>query len=184
MKITLMRHGKPLLPVTGWCRAAEMGRWIDQYNQAVVAMESAPKNLLTLIDPETTVITSPLPRALSSAQALGCAHPLIDPLFCEAPLPYAQWRLLPLPPGIWVVLFRLLWLCGYSRGVDSLGETKSRAKAAALRLITLAEKGPVLLVGHGIMNRLIAKALVAAGWVAPLEHKSSYWSANIYSLKR
>lgn len=86
-----------------------------------------------------------------------------------------------LPAAVWVALFRLLWLCGFSRNADSIQKTGIRAKAAAQKLMTLAEKGPVLLVGHGIMNRLIARELIAAGWLAPASHTNNYWSANDYT---
>ncbi len=36
MQITLMRHGKPLLPKTGWIRSAEMAHWIENYNFAEI----------------------------------------------------------------------------------------------------------------------------------------------------
>ncbi len=176
-----MRHGKPVLAQAGWITAAEMEQWIEQYNLAVVAVDSAPATNISLANAVTTIVTSTTPRAVSSAQALGCNAAVADALFCEAQLPLASWRFLRLPAVVWTAFFRLLWLCGYSRGSGSIQVTKTRAKAAAQKLITLAEKGPVLLVGHGIMNRLIAKELVAAGWVGPDRHASGCWDVNTYS---
>ncbi len=184
MKIILMRHGEPLLAHTGWITAAQMGRWIEQYNQAVVAADSAPPINVSLASAVTTIVVSTTPRAVSSAAALGCDAAIADALFCEAQLPFAQWRFLRLPAVVWTAFFRLLWFCGYSCGADSIQTTKVRAKAAAQKLMALAEKGPVLLVGHGIMNRLIARELVATDWVATANLKNSYWSATIYSPKK
>lgn len=180
MKIILMRHGKPLLPQARWITAAEMARWVEQYNLAVVAADSVPASNLSLVNAATTIVTSTTPRAVSSAQALGCDTAVADPLFCEAQLPFAAWRFLRLPAVVWVAFFRLLWLGGFSRNADSIQTTKIRAKAAAQTLIALAEQGSVLLVGHGIMNRLIARELVAAGWVGAARHASSYWGVNCY----
>lgn len=42
--------------------------------------------------------------------------------------------------------------------------------------------GPVLLVGHGIMNRLIGKELQALGWTARTRQGSRYWSMGVYGL--
>ena len=177
-----MRHGKPLLPQTGWITAAQMGRWIDQYNEAVVAVDSAPSINVSLARSATTIVTSTTLRAVSSVQALGRDATVTDALFCEAQLPFAPWRFLRLPTALWVAFFRLLWLCGFSRNAVSVQTTKVRAKAAAQTLIALAEQGSVLLVGHGIMNRLIARELVAAGWQAPARHANNYWSATAYTL--
>jgi len=71
---------------------------------------------------------------------------------------------------------------GYSRGVDSVQETKIRAKACAKLLISEAYKGPVLLVGHGYMNHLIAKELLVLGWIRRSKHENTYWGTSIYGL--
>lgn len=103
-----------------------------------------------------------------------------DALFCEAELPFALWRAPRLPPEAWAAIFRILWFFGYSRGADSLAQTQSRARAAALKLVALAADGPVLLVGHGIMNRLIGKELQAMGWAARSRQRSQHWSMGGY----
>ena len=55
-----------------------------------------------------------------------------------------------------------------------------RAKVAAARLQSLATKGPVLLLGHGLMNRMIAKHLLKEGWVREKANGNRYWSAAVY----
>jgi broad specificity phosphatase PhoE len=72
---------------------------------------------------------------------------------------------------------RAAWLLGYARGADSLALVSARARSAAALLTTGATEGPVLLIGHGIMNRLIARELRAAGWRSNATHRSRYWSA-------
>lgn len=93
------------------------------------------------------------------------------------------WRFPRLPPSVWVLFFRLLWLLGYSRGADSIRVTKIRAKSAAHKLIALTKNGTVLLVGHGIMNRLIAKELNALGWAGPKKQESHFWGASVHELQ-
>jgi broad specificity phosphatase PhoE len=184
MKITLMRHGKPVLAQTGWIVPAEMERWIECYNLSEVEADSVPIASLHLANSATCIVASSARRALSSVQALGHRASVVDGIFCEAQLPFALWQLPRLPPVVWAAFFRLLWLLGYSHGADSIRITQARAKVAAHKLIVLAENGPVLLIGHGIMNRLIAKELHALGWSGPTTQESKYWSASIYSRNR
>ncbi len=105
-----------------------------------------------------------------------------EAIFSEAGLPFALWKAPWLPAEAWAAIFRLLWLFGYARGSDSLQTTRRRARAAAERLVALAARGPVLLVGHGIMNRLIGKELQALGWLARNRQGSRYWSMGVYEL--
>lgn len=180
MEIILMRHGKPVLTQSGRIAPAEMERWIEHYNLAEVEADGAPIDGLLWLDAATCIVASTAPRALSSVQALGYKASVIDAVFCEAQLPFAVWRFPRLSPIVWAVLFRLFWFFGYSRGSESIQVAKARARVAALKLVDLAGQGPVLLVGHGIMNRLIAKELIALGWVGPAKHRNSYWSTSVY----
>lgn len=121
-------------------------------------------------------------RAATRQGALGDLPFMQEAIFIEAGLPFALWKAPWLPPQAWAAIFRLLWLCGYARGSDSLMLTRQRARAAAERLVALAAKGPVLPVGHGIMNRLIGKELQALGWLARNRQGSRYWSMGVYEL--
>lgn len=81
----------------------------------------------------------------------------------------------------WAVMFRLLWLAGYSKNSESLDEAKKRALIAASRLDEISRKhGAVLLMGHGVMNRLIAKALGKQGWVNTKKIQSTHWGYGIF----
>lgn len=182
MQITLMRHGKPDLPVSPWIAAFEMRRWIEEYDRSTVLFTDIPAASGDAARSATIVAASTAPRALSSVAALGQYSSYTDEVFREAELPYASWRRPRLPPHVWAAFFRLLWIFGYARGADSMRVTKERAKSAAQLLGSMAEKGPVMLVGHGIMNRLIANELCAVGWVGRSGYKSKYWSTSTYSL--
>jgi len=78
-----------------------------------------------------------------------------------------------------------MWLCGFSRNVESLSLAKQRAVQAADILVTSAEEsnGPVLLMGHEVMNRLIAKELISLGWKDGCRQGNGYWNARTYSLR-
>ena len=183
MTIILMRHGKPVLRQSGWITPAEMAGWIDHYNLSEVETDGTPIASLQLANSATCIVASTTQRALSSVQVLNHTVTITDSVFCEAQLPFALWRFPQLPPSVWVVFFRLLWLLGYSRGADSIQVTKIRAKSAAHKLIALAENGTVLLVGHGIMNRLIATELNTLGWVGPKKQESHFWGTSVYGLQ-
>lgn len=180
MQIVLMRHGKPVLPAAQWLAPCEMGRWIDDYDRSIVELDDIPAASVNAAREAAVIVASTLSRSLSSVHALGRVVSLVDSVFCEAELPYALWRRPPMPAQIWAAVFRLCWLFGYARGADSVSATKERASRAARRLEALARKGPVLLVGHGIMNRLIAKELLASGWRLRAGHNSKYWSTSEY----
>lgn len=180
MEITLMRHGQPLLVSAAPITAAQMGEWIDSYNLSRVKVENVPSSSVQLANSASTIVTSTSLRAISSVEALGRHPSLKEGLFCEAQLPYARWGLLRLPPNAWAGFFRLLWFLGYSNECEAFGAARARAKIAADRLASLAAKGPVLLVGHGIMNRLIARELLSTGWSGPSGPSSAYWGCSVY----
>ncbi|AYG43692.1 histidine phosphatase family protein [Pseudomonas sp. Leaf58] len=175
-----MRHGQPELGATDKMSALDMKKWIEQYDQSEITKQPVPDASLQLAATATVIVSSSAPRALSSLQALGLQPTLVDALFCEAQLPYARWKLPRLSPFTWAFILRVLWLCGYSRHVESVDTARVRARMAAQRLQSLASEGPVLLVGHGVMNRMIAKQLTADGWTRQARNGSQYWSAAVY----
>lgn len=180
MEIILMRHGKPCLNGSPKTSPYEMISWIKQYNQAAIGDDAPPDASRELAARVNRIITSASPRALASLQALGYQPDIIDAMFCEAELPVTHWRWPKLSPFYWSAIFRLAWLCGYSRNVESKKQAGQRAKIAAKRLISLAESGSVLLLGHGMMNHLIAKQLKQQGWSEELKQGNGYWHAAIY----
>jgi broad specificity phosphatase PhoE len=178
--IILMRHGQPKMAATEKISMLELKDWIEQYNRSEIIRHPAPNASLQLAATATVIVSSNAPRALTSVQVLGLKPAVADALFCEAQLPYGRWRFPRLSPFTWVFIFRVLWMCGYSSGVESFGAARLRASAAAQQLQSLAGEGPVLLLGHGFMNRMIAKQLLADGWTRQKRNGSRYWSASVY----
>ncbi|TBW10618.1 fructose-2,6-bisphosphatase [Azotobacter chroococcum subsp. isscasi] len=183
MRIILVRHGRPEHSAARWCSPAQMKDWIARYNEADVAGDEMPDRLVALAAEAGTVACSSVARCVQSRAFLDvdcCLQP--DPLFAEAHLPYLDWPFPRLPPSLWRLLFRSAWFCGFARHTEPIGESNRRAGAAAERLIQLAEAhGSVLLMGHGIMNVLIARQLRKRGWAGPLHLlMRGYWHASVY----
>jgi broad specificity phosphatase PhoE len=82
----------------------------------------------------------------------------------------------------WLLLTRILWMFGLSKGIsvriESFKAAKQRAKKAAQALHHLAEKQHnVIVFGHGFSNRYIRKELIKLGW--QLERKSNdFWGVT------
>lgn len=166
MEIILMRHGRPDIANSGAIGSRDMPGWISRYNEADTGSDVPPPTSRQLAARAGTVISSDLPRALSSLKALGCEPMHTDALYREAELPVYGVGGLRLSPLVWSGIFRVLWLCGASGHAETLQGAKQRAVKAAGNLATFAgnAESPVLLMGHGMMNRLIARRLLSQGW--------------------
>ncbi|MBK0031276.1 histidine phosphatase family protein [Erwinia sp. S43] len=185
MKIILMRHGKPTFVGAAKVTSREMADWVKQYDISDTGGDIPPQSAIALIEKEPVAISSPLPRAISSLQTLGCEPVLVDEVFKEAELPLYLVPGVRLSPFHWAVVYRLLWLCGLSRQVESLKMAKARAARAAVMLVELARESqrPVLLMGHGIINRLIARELKSLCWQEESQPGKGYWGAGVYSVR-
>ena len=181
-EIILMRHGQPNLAALGKVSARGMKQWIEQYDLSEITQQPAPETSLQLAASAQIIVSSSAPRALTSVRALGLQPSVVDKVFCEAQLPHGRWTLPRLSPFTWAFILRMLWLCGFSGTVESAGHAKGRALDAAQRLQSLSTEGPVLLLGHGFMNRMIAKQLEAAGWTRHASTGTRYWSAATYRM--
>ena len=179
-----MRHGEPHYRGAPKVSCREMAEWIDSYNLSSTGSDRPPEMAQIQAYRALSVLSSPLPRALSSLKTLGCEPGVIDDVFREAELPVIRIPGLRLSPFYWAALFRILWLCGLPGEAESVNVAKKRAVKAAEILVTVARHadGPVLLMGHGIMNRFIAKALMASGWKEETRPGKGYWGAGVYSL--
>ncbi|RDH86840.1 MAG: hypothetical protein DIZ78_08105 [endosymbiont of Escarpia spicata] len=183
MRIVLLRHGKPDVPELGRLRASELRHWIKLYNSAGLKRSQRPSDKAVEIAVGcNAVVCSDLPRSIESAEMLGVE--VVDfeaSIFREMELPSANWPSPKLPLNVWAVLFRVLWFLGYSSNGESLREARLRALSGASRLEVIAEKhGSVILIGHGFLNRSIAKALLKSGWAGPLDPGKNHWGFGVY----
>lgn len=183
MEIVLLRHGMPQIAKEGRLTAAEFGKWVSAYNEAGIdAASRPPQNAIVEAGKCAFVVCSSLPRSRESAKALGLkAIGACDALFREMDMPYASWRFPQLSPGVWAVIFRLIWVGGYSANAESFREARERARRCAERLALLAaEHGKVLFVGHGSLNWFVSRYLKSMGWAGPPRAPRRYWEFGVY----
>ncbi|MDH3975574.1 MAG: histidine phosphatase family protein [Deltaproteobacteria bacterium] len=186
MKIVLLRHGKPYIKKTEKLKAAELHRWIDSYNSSGIHKKYPPgKAAIHIANECRAVVCSDFRRSIESAEILGktgLKH--IDPLFREMGLPYGTWKSPKASPVVWAAIFRALWFFGYASNSENFSSAKKRASQAADKLEDIAKaQGSVLFVGHGFMNRYIAKDLLSNGWQGPHSPGKKYWEFGLYEYK-
>lgn len=183
MRIVLLRHGKPDAPDIGRLRANELHRWIESYNSAgLIKGHEPPQEAMEVAGQCKAIVCSDLQRSVESAEKLGVkkVH-YCDPMFREMGLPYGNWSSLKCSPNTWSALFRLLWFFGYASNGESLRAGRLRASRGAERLKEIAQKhNSVLLVGHGFVNRFIAKQLILSGWQGSVNPGKKYWQFGLY----
>ncbi len=184
MEIILMRHGRPAFTGASRVTSLEMAEWISHYNLSDTGSDLPPQSSQALASSALQILSSPLPRAISSLHALGRTPDRIDDVFREADLPAFHIPGIRLAPTLWASVFRIMWLCDISPHVEPLATAKQRAVQAADILVTCAKasNGPVLLMGHGVMNWLIARVLKLSGWKEVRRQGKGYWNAGIYHL--
>lgn len=184
MEIAILRHGKPsAFPSENRISASAFYEWVQSYNASSLDQSSIPTGIALAYANECGItVSSSLQRSIDSAIALNKdKFTLSDAVFMEAGMPSASWNFLKLPPNLWAVIFRVLWVCGYSNESESITEANTRAAKAAVKLVALAQTHQrVLFVGHGVFNRLLAKELRRMGWSGPKNPGSSYWSFGVY----
>lgn len=182
MEIYLARHGKPDLRPWARVNPQQMQQWIQAYDASGLVPQEFPSQTTEAARRAAVVVSSTSRRAVESVYSLIQEPPHVtDALFCEAGLPHTMAAFPRLPPQLWAAAFRLAWFAGYCGKAESLREAKARAQAAASRLAGFAENdGSVLLVGHGIMNHLIAQQLSEMGWQGARRTRSGYGQVTRY----
>lgn len=181
-RIILARHGRPLLNSRTPIPGAGLAAWLEVERDAPLDPTSRPSAELERIAGKAQFIVSPLRRSRDSAELLRPAtSSTVDEAVREAPLPSAFDSSLRLPPAVWAGIARSAWFCGWCPGVESFSATRRRAAQAAQRLQALAtELGEVLVIGHGLMNALIARELRARGWRGPRFPSRAHWQFGRY----
>lgn len=185
MEITLLRHGKPNISHRRWLSAYSFSHWVESYNLASLSENSNPP--ISAIEHASNckaVVCSELVRSTESSIKLQKNKiTLSSAMFNEAGLPIAKWKFIKLPPKLWAIFFRVLWLFGYSNNSESFSETKLRATESANKLIALAQEyEKVLFIGHGVYNRILSRKLIEAGWSGERTPSAKHWGFSVYTL--
>lgn len=183
MKIVILRHGKPVIPSLRKLSASAFSGWLSEYNAAGLCPTSKPtEHAQNYANRCNAIVCSELPRSIESANAFNSESIVLsDSIFNEAALPVANWQAIKLSPKTWAVVFRVLWLLGYSSNSESFKEAKSRASKAVEKLTEIAlEYESVLFVGHGVYNRIMANELRRRGWFGPKNPGARHWAFGVY----
>lgn len=181
MEIILSRHGEPKVKLKNKVNAQELKQLVTEYAQTGISGLAPDETYKTF--KSHYVVCSHLERSIQSAHSIGFEKVnLTDKLFAECELPHFDHGILKLPIIVWLLSLRAMWLFGFSKNAESFIEAKKRAKQAANRLIILAQKhDKVILIGHGLMNRLIAKQLKINEWRGPGSPGKKYWAFAVYA---
>jgi len=168
--IILMRHAEVIMdnkPIY----AQEMASFITAYDEGKIHKD-VPMDL-----PVSDIyVCSALKRSVESLKLMGYEPQMIDKVFNEAQLPYADMKSFKLSAKIWAPLFRIAWLFGYSNHSESYSDAKKRAVSAAEILMQYDDGNKkVMLMGHGVMNRLILKVLKNRRYTVSKKTGSGNW---------
>ncbi len=184
-----MRHGQPVVNLESIKRDRLsprcLGKVVDEYESTGLNLgKTPPGESMKMASDCKVVISSDLPRALDSIQMLGVEKKASsDPCFRESSLPYLNWEKPHFSVFTWCIIFRIAWLFGFATNGEPIKLAKQRANIGFAKLHDLAHSNDsVLLLGHGIMNRLVAKEMKAQGWVKKETTGEGYWSYTVFKL--
>jgi len=186
MKIILVRHAKVLLPHKELLYASEMRAGVESYDQAPIETTVPNRDVMVRLAEGVEIrVCSGLSRSCRSLALLGYDPDIRDSVFDEVAIPNVAWRGIKLPPPVWLVSFRIASLFGYCGGGESLGDIKRRAIRAVDSLLSLdTQAQSVMLIGHGLFNRFIAKELKKRRWKETKALGSANWSYGIFEIER
>jgi broad specificity phosphatase PhoE len=185
LKIFLVRHGKPMMNDSEKISGLQLSEWVQRYDHAPIDLGYPPPlPLINAVEGIRYVVTSPLRRSIESARILVpelSHHVSLEA--CEAELPTPRFITFRMPARTWCALARLAWFVGWSPQTESLPRARKRAELVVEELENLAhQQGSILLLGHGIMNLLIAQKLRDRGWKSLQISGSGYWKFSEYAL--
>jgi len=176
--IILVRHGKPALSRKVRLTAREYRDWWAQYDLGGLADgQKVPKKVKSWAAKADLRVSSPLRRAVESVvEVTGEPPHELWPELVEAPLPSP-----PIPfkfrPKTWGTWSRIVWFWGWPDGMESHGQARKRANAAAKKLGDRAAGGKIVYVsGHGWFNRMLKGSLKAQGWKCVSQNGDLHWS--------
>ena len=187
MEIVLIRHGLPKIDTSKKLGASDFGKWISQYDQAGIDLSQNPtSDVIERVKSCSFIVCSNLPRSVESAHALNIETPdIINNLFRECEMPYANWNYPKLSIKSWALLFRIFQLAGYSSNTETYKDIKKRVTECTNQLTALSEKHKsVLFVGHGALLWFIHRQLKSMGWFGPKKSVRQHWEFGVYTQEK
>lgn len=188
MQISFIRSGQ-LDMQNETMTITEFQTWMEAYgNIDIIKGDMIPRETIKVIQGAKLVVSSDSKQAVQSAVKLTESLSFIQSsLFREAVIPshFPVPKWLKCRHNTWVIFGRVLWVMGYSKGVESYGEAKLRAKQAADTLIGYATVFQrIVLVGHGYFNMLIGLELRARGWNGLPTFQVKPWGCTVYTFHK
>ena len=179
--IILVRHGKPALSRKVRLTWREFRDWWIRYDEGGIKPgQRPPRKVVKWAQNADVIVSSPLPRAAESAMLAAGRDPdhLMDGLV-EAALPSPPLGPLRMRPKSWGTVARIFWFIGYSDGMESHSEARSRVDAVCEDLENHAAGGRIVYVsGHGWFNRMVKGSLMARGWRCKSQNGDLHWSSR------
>ena len=183
MRITLVRHGKPIASSNPRVTAAGFAKWVRAYNCSLVCSDSLPPQELQEKFHNSYTFSSDLNRSIHSAEiCLGKGADVVLGDLREMDIPRLK---LPFSMKVnsWLVIARLCWLVGISANSEPYKVGRKRIIAAVdLIMVKALEHKDVAIFGHGISNRLIAKELRRRGWTVKCSSKGFWGQTELINI--
>jgi broad specificity phosphatase PhoE len=186
MKISLIRHGRPVIDMRSRIEGRELGRWLNAYDEAAIDPNyPPPEEVRHSIADCRRIVTSPARRAVTSAALLApTIESQVSADAAEAPLPSRITTIVRMNPRALIVVARILWLAGLASASEGKDEVRARALRLAAELEQLARvHDHVGLVGHGYMIRFLQQPLEKLGWRCIAAREMQYWSRKQFEKK-
>lgn len=182
-KITFIRHAKVDMDSSKPVTAKMLKSWEESYNNAPVIQEIPQEDAIyKAFDEADFILSSTLRRTQDTVRILGNSIHESNTLFNEAQIPILNGHFIKLKPKSWLVWFRIFSLLGFGRWAVTLKETKMQAKEASRVLLRRSkEHDNIILVGHGVMNWLIRKELLASEWKSEGKDAHGNWGITVLS---
>lgn len=177
--IILVRHGKPALSRKARMDWRGYREWWGRYDEGgLQEAQKIPKKVQAWADRADLIISSPLRRAIESAQRVTGRQPdIIDPGLVEAALPSPHFGPLRVRPKTWGTFARIWWYLGWSDGMESHRDARLRANKVAEKLENHAAGGKIVFVtAHGWFNRMVKGSLMARGWTCVSQNGDLHWN--------
>ncbi len=175
--IILIRHGQPEFDANRIVGRHCVADVLNEYWVSRVVNGPEENTLASVKELDPYIVSSALARAADSAQLLGATHLSVSDTFNESELPHPRALWISLPWSVVVFACRVGWFFGYQTNASGRLIDERRAVDAAQTLEAhAAHHRAVALVGHGIFNRLVSRALVARGWSVCGGTGRGYWS--------
>ena len=182
-RIFLVRHGKVDIDQSKLIAGRTLSSFVGHYDKAgIVTSMLLPRRVLEIGRTANLIVCSDRRRALESASLMAPdADILSGAEYREAGLPTAIRTGIRLRADLWMAVARAAWFFGWAPECETVHNVKARAMQAAVNLLHLAsERGSVVFVGHGLLNRYIASCLRREGLVGPRLISTRPWGLAEY----